>query len=138
MTTDIAQLLLEAMQALDWDVHPGLAGELEAAAASLEAQEPVLEDPVLVPRGLIGAACCAIRGAHDAPKTLAELRRYTTGDLSHQPTSAVPDEFLEGAESFKSEMLAASNAMLHPLIEVVFAVWRLSKATPQHGGGEDE
>lgn len=55
-----------------------------------------------------------------------------------EPTSAVPEGFLEGAESFKSEMLAASNAMLHPLIEVVFAVWRLSKATPQQGGGEDE
>jgi len=39
-------------------------------------------DYVLVPRSLLGAACCAIRKKLDAPKTVAGLRRYTTGDLS--------------------------------------------------------
>ena len=50
---------------------------------------PVLEAPVVnpddlvaVPRDLIGSACAAIDKKRDAPKTLAELRRYTTGDLS--------------------------------------------------------
>lgn len=40
------------------------------------------EDHVLVPRGLIRAACYAIDKKRDGTKTLAELRRYTTGDLS--------------------------------------------------------
>ena len=39
-------------------------------------------DDVLIPRGLIGAACGVIERGMDAPKTLAELRRYTFGDLS--------------------------------------------------------
>ncbi|AMM23202.1 hypothetical protein [Variovorax sp. PAMC 28711] len=40
------------------------------------------EDHVLVPRGLLGAACSAIDKKRDGTKVLAELRRYTTGDLS--------------------------------------------------------
>lgn len=40
------------------------------------------EDHVLVPRGLLGAACSAIDKKRDGVKTLADLRRYTTGDLS--------------------------------------------------------
>lgn len=40
------------------------------------------DDMVLIPRSLIGAACAAIRLKHPAEKTLAELRRYTFGDLS--------------------------------------------------------
>lgn len=59
---------------------------LLATATGLPAQAvPALfsdEDRVLVPRGLLGAACCAIDKKRDSIKTLAELRRYTTGDLS--------------------------------------------------------
>ena len=53
---------------------------------------PVQEsDCVLVPRYLVGAACAAIVGKRDAPKTLEQLRRYTTGDLSTPPAQpAVP------------------------------------------------
>lgn len=40
------------------------------------------DDHVLVPRHLIGSACAAMARKLDAPKTIAELRRYTTGDLS--------------------------------------------------------
>lgn len=50
------------------------------------------EAHVLVPVGLLGAACSAIDKKRDAPKTLAELRRYTTGDLSrHAPAPAAGD-----------------------------------------------
>lgn len=49
-----------------------------------------VEDPITVPRGLIGAACSAIDKKRDAPKVLAELRRYTTGDLSSQQPAAAP------------------------------------------------
>lgn len=38
-------------------------------------------DMVLVPRDLIGAACFAIESKRPAEKTVAELRRYTFGDL---------------------------------------------------------
>lgn len=71
-------------------------------AASGEPFPP--EDPVTVPRGLLGAACAAIERKHDAPKTLAALRRYTVGDLSAtaQPAPApVPlsqDAILDMAE----------------------------------------
>lgn len=40
------------------------------------------EDRISVPLGLIGAACSAIDRKRDAPRVLAELRRYTFGDLS--------------------------------------------------------
>ena len=40
------------------------------------------DDRILVPRGLLGAACDAINKKRDAPKTLAELRRYAFGYLS--------------------------------------------------------
>ena len=53
--------------------------------------EPV-DDPVTVPRGLLGAACAAIERKRDAPKTLAELRRYTVGDLSASPPPAQPTQ----------------------------------------------
>ena len=43
------------------------------------------DDNILIPRGLIGAACSAIDKKRDAGKLLAELRRYTTGDLSKPP-----------------------------------------------------
>lgn len=49
-----------------------------------------MEDPVMVPRGLIGAACSAIDFGRDAPKTLAEMRRYTIGDRS-RPAAAAPE-----------------------------------------------
>ncbi|WP_260673738.1 hypothetical protein [Comamonas aquatica] len=68
---------------------PPLDGEavLVQRIAALAATQPAPaifgdEDHVLVPRGLIGAACYAIDKKRDGTKTLAELRRYTTGDLS--------------------------------------------------------
>lgn len=55
------------------------------AALSSQPPAPSGDDLVMVPRGLIGAACAAITKKHDAPKTLEQLRRYTVGDLS-QPS----------------------------------------------------
>jgi len=61
-----------------------------AAARAVPAPAPSdMEDPVMVPRGLIGAACSALDFGREAPKTLAELRRYTIGDRSG-PTAAAP------------------------------------------------
>lgn len=59
-----------------------LAGAPTAQAAPQPAPIFGDEDHVLVPRGLLGAACSAIDKKRDGVKTLAELRRYTTGDLS--------------------------------------------------------
>jgi hypothetical protein len=47
------------------------------------------EDHVSIPRNLIAAACSAIDKKRDGTKTLAELRRYTFGDLSKQPAPEV-------------------------------------------------
>lgn len=56
-----------------------------ALAATVEKAAPAIEDPVTVPRGLLGAACYAMgHPDRDNTKTLAELRRYTVGDLSAQ------------------------------------------------------
>lgn len=61
-------------------------------APAAESAEPIDDDDLVsVPRGLLGAACGAIiHKKHDAAKTLAELRRYTKGDLS-RPTAATAD-----------------------------------------------
>lgn len=50
--------------------------------------QPGDKDLVAVPRDIIGAACSAIDKKRDGAKTLAELRRYTVGDLSAAITSA--------------------------------------------------
>lgn len=65
----------------------GVDGYTPAAAPTTQAAPqpaPIFgdEDHVLVPRGLLGAACSAINKKRDGVKTLTELRRYTTGDLS--------------------------------------------------------
>lgn len=41
-----------------------------------------VDDLVAVHRSLLGAACSAISKKRDAPRTVANLRRHTTGDLS--------------------------------------------------------
>jgi hypothetical protein len=78
-----------------WNAHKGgdalfLGGSVEFCKSVCErdAAAPVQEsDCVLVPRDLVGAACAAIEGKRDAPKTLEQLRRYTTGDLSTPPAA---------------------------------------------------
>lgn len=54
--------------------------EFANGAATLAAAKP--GSMIAVPFDLIASACSAIDKKRDAPKTLAELRRYTTGDLS--------------------------------------------------------
>lgn len=62
-------------------------------AALVEAlQAAGVEDPVTVPRGVLGAACSAIDHKRDAPKLLEKLRRYTVGDLSRGPTQPLTDD----------------------------------------------
>ena len=64
---------------------------IEWIAKQVKPAAPVQEpDCVLVPRYLVGAACAAIVGKRDAPKTLEQLRRYTRGDLSTPPAAPVP------------------------------------------------
>jgi hypothetical protein len=78
----------------DSDCAPALQGQRKrqekAITAIKQAQTQTVQesDCVLVPRYLVGAACAAIVGKRDAPKTLEQLRRYTTGDLSTPPAPA--------------------------------------------------
>ena len=73
------------------DVAVWMAARCAAPAAPTPAVVPEIDDPVTVPRGLLGAACSAINYQLDAPKVLAELRRYTVGDLSPpMPPTAAP------------------------------------------------
>ncbi len=58
------------------------------------AQVEPMEDPVTVPRGLLGAACYAIERKKDAPTVLAKLREFTTGARSGYratPAQATPE-----------------------------------------------
>lgn len=72
-----------AQKAHDVDGHCDVVLVADLKRASAPSAAPAgIEDPVTVPRGLLGAACAAIDRKHDAPKTLAALRRYTVGDLS--------------------------------------------------------
>lgn len=78
-------------------VVPRAVLELAASIRALKAapiadQPPVIfcdEEHVAVPRGLIGAAISAIDKKREGIKLLAELRRYTVGDLS-SPVAVQP------------------------------------------------
>lgn len=91
-------IVQESTGVAGWHLNGDVAGwdEFEEVRAAEEAlklhrkQGPWVpafsdEDHVYIPRGLIHAACSAIDKKRDGEKTLAELRRYTTGDLSRQP-----------------------------------------------------
>ena len=69
---------------------------LSAAPAPAERVEQEIDQAIAIPLGLIAAACSAIDKKRDAPKLLAELRRYTVGDLSGytapQPTPSLGTE----------------------------------------------
>lgn len=101
--TALEQAARQALEALEhvicWDNEKP---EWEYAHVSITALREALEDlsapvfseedHVLVPRGLIGAACSAIDKKRAGAKTLAELRRYTTGDLSKAARQPLTDE----------------------------------------------
>lgn len=57
------------------------------------------EAHVAIPQMLLGAACSAIDKKRDGTKVLAELRRYTTGDLSQAiaPAPAAQGDALDAA-----------------------------------------
>jgi hypothetical protein len=85
-----------------WDQNKG--STVEPTVAQIA---PVHEpDCVFVPRDLVGAAGAAIEGKHDAPKTLEQLRRYTTGDLSTPPAAQPAPAVQEGlaAVAFTSKV----------------------------------
>ena len=71
----------ESVEADDFDALVRLTGAVAAAKPG---------SMIAVPFDLIASACSAIDKKRDAPKTLAELRRYTTGDLSCAALAAAP------------------------------------------------
>lgn len=68
---------------------------------------PDCEDLILIPRGLIGAACSVIDKKRDAPKVLAELRRHTIGDLSAAAPQAAVGVSGEQVQAFKTAFHSA-------------------------------
>lgn len=75
------------------------------------------EEHVAVPRGLICAACSAIEHKREGKNTVAELRRYTFGDLSAAATVALPviDPGPDSLERAHAETHA--SAVLYPAIK---------------------
>jgi len=64
------QMMTDCQAIRDW---------LEAVANHPFAEVPSIEDPVVVPRGLLGAASHAIKHKKDAPQILEELRSFAYG-----------------------------------------------------------
>ena len=107
---------------------------------------PQSDDMVLVPRGLIGAACHAIDRKRDAPVTLEALRRYTTGDLSAAarvpltPAQQHADELLKALQLAKNSLVAfkfmpgANNAWEDHDEDNLKAVDAAIEAAGQEGG----
>lgn len=93
----------------------------EPAPAQDEREAPIFgdEDHVSIPRGLIGAACSAIDKKRDAPRLLAELRRYTFGDLfrpaqtEQQRPTAYPHEAMDKLAADRYRVGAAGAGTLH-------------------------
>lgn len=76
-----------------WKVRP--APPLFIEPLNTPAPEPI-EDPVVVPRGLLGAAASCINRGRSSEQVLKEIRRYTTGDQSrtaqpHTPAYGIVD-----------------------------------------------
>lgn len=100
MTPDRARYFMERFLHEEKMLGPNEQAALRYVIGILERGEPPAQgvvdesDLVAVPRGLLGAACAAIRLKHDAPKTVEQLRRYTFDDLSAALASAprVPPE----------------------------------------------
>lgn len=95
--TDIGTNLLTADEAKQMLEHVLATPTAPTPAEAPAGQGDVFgdEEHVLVPRGLLGAACSTIDKKRDGTKTLAELRRYTVGDLSTAtplPAQVQPDE----------------------------------------------
>jgi hypothetical protein len=104
--------------------HPELDKQLRIVNRAMEDAEPAaqpvddIEDPITLPRGLIGAACSAIDKKRDAPNLLEQLRRYTVGDLSRpaaQPVADAPEAQADDDE----DLLAVQNAVR--LLEMIAA-----------------
>lgn len=75
-----------------------------------------IEDPVVVPRGLLGAASCAIANKANAPKTLAALRQYAFhgAALAQQPAQAVKIDENAEFEKWRSEQVAVLERNGYP------------------------
>lgn len=95
--------------------EPTLEVAMRTAPAQDEREAPIFgnEDHVSIPRGLIGAACSAIDKKRGAPKVLAELRRYTFGDLSRPAQTEQP--------------VAAGKKVGELMMEVGFSVNKVSE-----------
>lgn len=153
MTTDsIAQLLREASKVLDLDEKTveaidiedidsyidGLIDRLEAAAASLEAQEP--ETYVAINRK--GAHCGFSRDGKDLEFRFRGIDTVSIAPLYRHPptTSAVPDA---ATEEMLTEGVAAMTRGIKIFgdnyTQIVSNVWEdMLAAAQQQGGGEDE
>ena len=80
----VREQLLDALEAQDREIER-LQVERDVNKRMRD-QHLKIEDPVTVPRGLLGAACRAIAHKDDAPNTLEQLRQYTVGNLSPSMT----------------------------------------------------
>ena len=79
------------------------ASAMPSAASVPEEMADTMEDPIMVPRGLIGAACYVLRKHDPESKTLAQLRALTFAAAPAPQGEANPGEFVPGMNDFGSE-----------------------------------
>lgn len=82
-----------------------------AAAEQAQQAEPVArdDDMVLIPRGLVGAACSAIDKKRDAQKVLALLRDVAMSKAAQPPAVAVPDVIEQIAQQWDECMYDSAD-----------------------------
>lgn len=86
-------------EVLGLDPDDGGADPIISSIKELQSHGARDGDLVTVPRDLIGAACSAVDKGRDAPKTLEQLRRYTTGELSSAQNAIKPAQDLDAAHA---------------------------------------
>jgi hypothetical protein len=96
---------------------------------------------VSIPRSLIGAACSAIDKKRDAPNILAELRRYTFGDLAQQAgymagapllSTAAQDVLAERNRQITAEGWTPAHDDAYGRRELAMAAACYAAAVPEH------
>jgi hypothetical protein len=89
------------------DVQALLAQPLQQEDGDEVSEE--MEDPILIPRGLIGAACYLIRKHAPESKLLGKLREYTTGSRSGY-TAPQPSDNLQQASTVQADCTEPNRA----------------------------
>jgi hypothetical protein len=98
---------------IGWKAARALAHPSDKLQQASTAQVEPIEDPVTVPRGLLGAACHAIERKKDAPTVLAKLREFTTGTRSGYRAAPAQATMSVAFSQFLTDVMTAAGLLSH-------------------------